>query len=97
MGKRRGAKRRAARDKTKRSGSASEDGQAARADGEAAARAQRSTSGAVPKRGRTGREEDGQAAAKRDAENTGSLRQGKDPAIPPQGGRVVTPFGEKPP
>ena len=72
MGKRRGAKRRAAREKAKRSGSPSEDGQAARADGEAAA-----------KRGRTGREEDGQAAAQGDTEDTGNPRQGKDPAMPP--------------
>lgn len=86
VGKRRGAKRRAARDETKRSGSASEDGQAAREDGQAAAQ-----------RGRTGREEDGQAAAQRDTEDTGNQRQGKDPAIPPQGGRVVIPLGEKPP
>lgn len=86
MGKRRGAKRRAAREKSKRSGSASEDGQTARAGGQAAAQ-----------RGRTDREEDGQTAAQRDTENTGDQRQGKDPATPPQGGRVPPPYGEKPP
>ena len=84
MGKRRGAKRRAARDETKRSGSASEDGQATRADGEATAERVRDGAWAA-ERGRTGREEDGQAAAKCDTENTGNHWQGKDPAISPKG------------
>lgn len=89
MGKRRGAcdgivrgQRSAARDETKRSGSASEDGQATRADGEATAERVRDGAWAA-ERGRTGREEDGQAAAKRDTEDTGNHWQGKDPAIPP--------------